>query len=102
MIRDKYLEVMPANVYVDPVQNGVRVGDVIEIVQTLYMNEIKGRWPAEVASIFISFQPIGALARVGCVQNTNAHTAAATQPHSHTQWRVLSAPVLALANVIPT
>lgn len=100
MIRDKSLEVMPANVYVDPVQNGVRVGDVIEIVRTLYWNDISRRLPAEVASIFISFQPIGALARVGCVQNTNAHIA--TQPHSHTQWRVLPAPVLALADVIPT
>ena len=80
MIRDKSLEVMPANVYVDPVQNGVRVGDVIEIVETLYRNDISRRLPAEVASIFISFQPIGALARVGCVQNTNAHTATTTQP----------------------
>ena len=81
MIRDKSLEVMPANVYVDPVQNGVRVGDVIEIVWTLYCNDTSRRLPAEVASIFISFQPIGALARVGCVQNTNAHSHTATQPH---------------------
>ena len=65
LVKAKSLQLMPANVYVDPAKNGVRVGDVVEIVTSLYWNEFTRNAPQEIASVFVSFQPIGALARVG-------------------------------------
>ena len=38
-----------------------------DIVLTMYKREICGRWPTEAVNLFTSFQPVGALARVGYV-----------------------------------
>ena len=46
---------------------GIRVNDVADIVVGLFYEELKRRWPEEFATIMVSFQPIGALARVGYV-----------------------------------
>ena len=92
MMREKSLKLMPVNVYVDPEKSGekrqqlrrckevlgsrkrglsnrvvagVRVSDVAEIVVGLFKEEIMRRWPVEFVTLMLSFQPIGALARVG-------------------------------------
>ena len=88
MMREKSLKLMPVNVYVDPEKSGekrpyclevlgnrkcdkctcvtgIRVSDVVEIVVGLFKEEIMRRWPVEFVTLMLSFQPIGALARVG-------------------------------------
>ena len=59
LVTAKSVQMMPANVYVDPAKNGVRVGDVVEIVSSLYWDDLSRNLPAEIASVFVSFQPIG-------------------------------------------
>ena len=39
----------------------------MKIVENLYWEEILRRWPEEAVNLFSSFQPVGALARVGYV-----------------------------------
>ena len=56
---------------------GVRVGDVTDIVCNLFVEEMLRRWPVEAVSWITSFQPVGALARVGYAPYYTLHLSSA-------------------------